>query len=47
LLASKFRYGSAVAQLEYIKSRMDDTDNTSAVNRLADQLLNEYGYLQG
>lgn len=47
LLASKFRYGSAVAQIDYIKSRTDDADDTSAVNRLADQLLNEYGYLQG
>ncbi|ECO1736909.1 IncI1 plasmid conjugative transfer protein TraU, partial [Salmonella enterica] len=47
LLASKFPHGSAVAQIDYMKAKAGDDDGTSTVNRLADQLLNEYGYLQG
>ncbi|EBD3901224.1 ATP-binding protein [Salmonella enterica] len=47
LLATKFSRGSAKAQIEHMRNKANSEDDTSVVNRLADQLLNEYGYLQG
>ncbi|HIB1631954.1 TPA: hypothetical protein ACWV6Y_005972, partial [Salmonella enterica subsp. enterica serovar Muenchen] len=49
LLASKFPRGSAVAQINHMKDKASGAgdDDTSVVNRLAGQLLNDYGYLQG
>ncbi|EBW3154843.1 ATP-binding protein, partial [Salmonella enterica subsp. enterica serovar Java] len=47
LLASKFSHGSALAQINHMKDKASGDDDTSVVNRLAEQLLNDYGYLQG
>ncbi|WP_387691534.1 ATP-binding protein [Photorhabdus sp. RM71S] len=47
LLAAKFPRASASAQLNHMKEQANSDDDESVVNRLADQLLSDYGYLQG
>ncbi|TBL62606.1 ATP-binding protein [Hafnia paralvei] len=47
LLATKFPRGSASAQLNHMKDKASNDDDTSVVNLLANQLLSDYGYLQG
>ncbi|HCL5313166.1 TPA: hypothetical protein N2G38_005592, partial [Salmonella enterica] len=47
LLASTFSHGSALAQINHMKDKASGDDDTSVVNRLTEQLLNDYGYLQG
>ncbi|MDN6447984.1 MAG: hypothetical protein L0K39_00720 [Enterobacterales bacterium] len=47
LLATKFPRGSASAQLNHMKDKASNEDDTSVVNLLANQLLSDYGYLQG
>ncbi|EMS0145164.1 ATP-binding protein, partial [Escherichia coli] len=47
LLATHFPQGSASAHIDNLKSQSRDDDHTSAVNKLAAELIARHGYLQG
>lgn len=47
LLSGAFPLGSAGAQIAHMKSQASADDDSSVVNRLADELLRNYGWIQG